>query len=331
MQTDRPSSGSGHWAGLQEKTSIAGIRLMLFIEKTFGHLPFTIVLGPVLLFYWLSDARLRRVSLDWLSTVNRYRPFLKGTPGWIDGLRHLTRFADTILDKFLASAGRLDCRSLSVENDTPFKNDPPDRGAIILTSHVGCQELLSAVSGEFTRHDIVVLQHTAHARQFHELLSQAGIQCARIHWIEVTSITPATAMDLADRVEAGAYVVIAGDRIPVGSQKAQTTVTLMGREARLPTGGALLALLLHCPLRMMTSTRNPTGKNLPRYRVRFESIDESPRAARGERERWLREAMQTYAAHLEKELLRSPYDWFNFFDFWARSENETSASRGARH
>ncbi|EJX04674.1 glycosyl transferase, group 2 family protein [gut metagenome] len=294
--------------------------MLLWIEKTAGRLPFTCVLGPVLLFYWLSDARLRRVSLDWLSSVNRYQPFLEKKPGWIEGLRHLARFADTILDKFLASTGRLQSDALSVENDASFRHDPSDRGAVVLTSHVGCQELLSAVSGQFTRHEIVVLQHTAHAKNFHTLLNKAGIHRSAIHWIEVSTITPATAMDLAERVEAGAYIIIAGDRVPVGSQKGRTTVTLMGRPAYLPTGGALLALLLHCPLRMMTTTRNPPGKGLPRYRVRFESIDESPSADRKERAQWLQKAMQTYASALEKELLRSPYDWFNFFDFWADTD-----------
>lgn len=316
-----PKRDKAHWARLNEKTSIAGIRLMLAIEKTLGHTPFTIVLAPVLLFYWLSDARLRRVSLEWLATVNRHAPFLiKSRPGQIEGLRHLTRFADTILDKFLASAGRLDDKSLTVENDAMFREDAPNAGAIILTSHAGCQELLSAVSGDFTRHEIVVLQHTAHAREFQELLEKAGIRRGTIRWIEVTDITPGTAMELADRVENGAYLIVAGDRVPVGSDKGRTSVTFMGREAELPTGGALLALLMHCPLRMMTATRNPTGLGLPRYRVRFESIDESPRAARGHRDEWLQKAMQTYASHLEAEIAKSPYDWFNFFDFWKKTE-----------
>ncbi len=311
---------AAHWARINEKTSIAGIKFLLAVEKAFGHTPFTVVLGPVLLFYWLSDARLRRVSLDWLSTVNRHSPFLPKPPGHWEGLRHLTRFADTILDKFLASAGRLDEKSLTVENDRMFREDAAEQGAIILTSHAGCQELLSAVSGNFTSHEIVVLQHTAHAREFQELLDKAGIYRGRIRWIEVTGISPATAMDLAERVDAGAYVIIAGDRVPVGSDKGRTSVSFMGREALLPTGGALLSLLLHCPLRMMTATRNPVGEGLPRYRVRFESIDEAPRAARGKREEWLQNAMQTYASHLEAELVKSPYDWFNFFDFW---KNET--------
>ena len=315
-----PQRDRTHWARFNEKTSIAGIRLMLAIEKTLGHTPFTIVLGPVLLFYWLSDARLRRVSLEWLETVNRHAPFLKKRPGHIDGLRHLTRFADTILDKFLASAGRLDEKSLTVENDAIFRQDAPTSGAVILTSHAGCQELLSAVSGDFTRHDIVVLQHTAHARQFQALLEKAGIRRGTIRWIEVTDITPGTAMELADRVDKGAYLIVAGDRVPVGSDKGRTTVSFMGREAELPTGGALLALLMHCPLRMMTATRNPTGEGLPRYRVRFESIDESPRAARGHRDDWLRNAMQTYATYLEADIAKSPYDWFNFFDFWKKTD-----------
>ncbi len=305
-----------HWAQIGECTSVWGIRFLLGIYRLFGRMPFTVVLGPVLLFYWLSNAGLRRASLTWLTRVNDARPFCRGTPGTREGLTHLMRFAETILDKFLASAGQLGPESLTVENGGIFHADAPDQGAVILTSHTGCQELLSAASAFSTTHPIVVLQHTAHAEKFNALLEKAAGASAKLTFFEVSAITPATAMALSELSEKGAYIVIAGDRVPIGSEKATALVPFFGHPAAFPTGGALLALLFHCPLRMMTATRDGRKGRAPHYRVRFHSIDEHPSAPRGKRDAWLENAVWLYAAELQSELSRSPYDWFNFFDFW---------------
>ena len=311
-----------HWASLGERTSSAGIRLLLFVHRVFGRMPFTVVLGPVLLFYWLSSPALRRASLTWLTRVEETAGCFGRKPGTREGLTHLMRFGETILDKFLAASGKLGLDAVRRDGDAPFRADPPDRGAVILTSHSGCQELLSVSAGEATEHPIVILQHTKHAREFNALLERAGLSPLRADIVEVSAITPGTAMMLADRIAQGAYVVIAGDRVPIGSDQATAEAVFFGRKADFPTGGALLALLFHCPLRMMVSTRDGRVNGEPRYRVHFASLDESPSASRRERAKWLADMAQRYASELERELTRSPYDWFNFYDFWKDDDAE---------
>ncbi|MGN1149647.1 MAG: hypothetical protein ACI4SY_02960, partial [Sutterella sp.] len=246
-------------------------------------MPFTVVLGPVLLFYWLSSPALRRASLTWLRRVEESTGYFGRTPGTREGLTHLMRFGETILDKFLAASGKLGFEAVRRDRDGPFLADPPERGAVILTSHSGCQELLSVSAGKATAHPIVILQHTRHAREFNALLERAGLSPLRADIVEVSAITPGTAMMLADRVATGAYVVIAGDRVPIGSNQATAEADFFGHRANFPTGGALLALLFHCPLRMMVSTRQGRENGAPRYRVHFASLDESPSASRPER------------------------------------------------
>lgn len=315
-------TGRRHWASLGERTSATGIRLLLFVHRVFGRLPFTIVLGPVLLFYWLSSPALRRASLTWLGRVEETTGFFGRKPGMREGLAHLMRFGETILDKFLAASGKLGLEAVLRDGDAPFRADRPEQGAVILTSHSGCQELLSVSAGEATAHPIVILQHTKHAREFNRLLERAGLSPLRAEIVEVSAITPGTAIMLADRIAAGAYVVIAGDRVPIGSDQATAEADFFGRKADFPTGGALLALLFRCPLRMMVSTRAGREHGEPRYRVHFASLDESPAASRRERAAWLAAMAQRYACELERELSRSPYDWFNFYDFWKDADAE---------
>ena len=239
-----------HWSAIGEKTSTAGIRILLFIAANLGAAPFRLALAPVLLFYWLTNARLRRDLLDYQRRIARRlaeRPFpirdaraeaLLLKPGLRSALAHLGRFAGTILDKIIAASGSdLPKRRLflDVSGNDLFKADSPSQGAVILTSHAGCQELLSREAGLYTGHPLVILEHTGHARRFNRILERAGrrsdseaatADSAREHaahahceFFEVASLSPALAVALAERVERGAYLILAGDRTPLGSEK----------------------------------------------------------------------------------------------------------------
>ena len=60
-----------HWSAIGEKTSTAGIRILVFIAANLGAAPFRLALAPVLLFYWLTNARLRRDLLDYQRRIAR--------------------------------------------------------------------------------------------------------------------------------------------------------------------------------------------------------------------------------------------------------------------
>jgi predicted LPLAT superfamily acyltransferase len=49
-------------------------------------------------------------------------------------------------------------------------------------------------------------------------------------------------------------------------------------------------------------------------------------AAAGERDAAIRAAMQRYVSTLEALCREAPYNWFNFYDFWADAETPTSSS-----
>lgn len=167
----------------------------------------------------------------------------------------------------------------------------------------------------FTEHEIVILQHTAHARKFNDLLAKAGAKPPQATFFEIgETLSPALVMELSERASKGAYIILAGDRVPMGSDAA-ASVSFLGDPARFPTGGALLSLLLGIPLRMMVCTRPDLKER--RYRVCFYSLCEKPpRVRRAARDAWLASMAALYAGSLEAELLRSPLDWANYFDFW---------------
>lgn len=303
-----------HWAQIRESTSIAGIRFLLGTYRLMGRGPFRLLLVCILLYYWVRKPLWRQSITKFHRHVSKKEKISFRTQ-----FTHMMRFGETILDKFLAASGELHAKDLYVENADIFHNDSAQQGAILLTSHMGCQELLGVASLTHTPHPIVVLQATHHAKDFQKLLQKAGLAKSHLHFLEIHVFTPQTAMRLDDWVQKGAYIVIAGDRTPVQHSSATMEHVFLDDLATWPTGGAYLAMVLHVPLRMMTCTRTECP-NMPRYRVRFVEISSQKLVSRAQRTLYLQDALATYVRRLENEVRQHPYDWFNFFSFWKESQ-----------
>ena len=110
-----------------------------------------------------------------------------------------------------------------------------------------------------------------------------------------------------------AWVVIAGDRTPVGGHGRVSHVPFLGQRAPLPQGPWVLAALLGCPVRLLFCLR--TGAN---WEVAIEPFAERVVLARGDRQAMVDGYVARYAQRLEWWARRDPLQWYNFFDFWAQ-------------
>jgi predicted LPLAT superfamily acyltransferase len=117
-------------------------------------------------------------------------------------------------------------------------------------------------------------------------------------------------LNIADRLDHGAFVGVLGDRT-LGREPVQA-VTLLGERAYLPTGPMRAAAILRCPVYFMAGlyrTRN-------NYHVVFERIADFSTTPAGARSAAVSAAIERYAAVLEQYCRTDPYNWFNFHDFW---------------
>jgi predicted LPLAT superfamily acyltransferase len=312
-----------HWASLNENTFVFGIRLLFWIYRILGRLPFRMCLYPVVLFYWISNARAAQASKDYLRQLQAVHNSFDREVSWRDSMRHFMAFAETILDKLLAVTGAIDPKSVRVagEGEPLLKAQlATGRGAVIVTGHIGCVELCR-LSGE--RHEGVrlnVLVHTQHAERFNRVLKSLNPH-NEIHLIQVTEVTPATAMMLSERVERGEIVAMAGDRVPVvsGSERQiQATVPAMflGREAQFPIGPYVLASLFKCPLFAIACVKEKDATGAQSYVLRVDRLAEFVGISRKNRSEVFGLQAQSFTKWLESVLVRSPLSWFNFFPFW---------------
>ncbi|HEY4317445.1 MAG TPA: acyltransferase [Herbaspirillum sp.] len=329
-----------HWAQINESSFVGGMKLLFAIYRIFGRWPFRLVLYPVIAWYVLARPAARRASLDFLRQLRQYRAGSAGQAGigtagagigvradWFGVMRHFASFGESILDKMSVWGGLFDMHSVKqVDRELLAADIAAGRGGLLICTHLGNLELCRVVSRQSAKMKLTVLVHTKHARAFNKMLAQLAPDSA-LNLMQVTEMSPATAIELRERVAQGEFVVIAGDRIPVSASPRVSFAPFLGRAAPFPVGPYVLASLLQCPVYLMFSRRTRKGAQL-----NFERFRDRIVLPRNSRQAVFDTLTAAYAQRLQHYCLRSPLQWFNFYDFWLMPEAAAdTASPKAHH
>ena len=306
---------SHHWARIGERGTLAGMTLMVTIQRHLGHWPFRIALWPVMLWYFLVHGTARRASQEYLQRLypDLYqRPFAR----WWLSYRHFLTFGEALMDKVAAWSGDISDERLTGSGIGNFTAAiEGGRGGLILVAHHGNLDVVSSLTERHPGLKLTVLMHTRNARKFNAMLERiTGRLRPRI--LEVSEITPATAQTLAECINAGGYVVIAADRVPLSDGRTQD-LKFLGHEARFPEGPFRLAALLRCPLYTLACVRDKHH-----FQIDFDLFDDTHELPRRQRESWITHAMQHYADYLARRVRHHPLQWFNFYPFWANDTRQ---------
>jgi len=315
-----------HWASINELSFVTGMRLLFWIYRVFGRWPFRCVLYPVLLWYVLSQPLPRRASMDYLRRVKFFTEVKTG----MSGVRqHFASFAETILDKMLLWGGLFKLDHVEYFGAEPINQlIAQKRGALLICSHFGNLELCRVLSRQHRKMRLTILVHTKHARAFNQMLAALDPH-SQLNLMQVTEMTPATAMLLLEKIEQGEFIVIAGDRVPVASHPRIAIADFLGAPAAFPIGPYVLASILQCPTYLLFSLQQSRqGGQRKHAEIHFELLRESIRLPRKGRDEALQPLVADYAARLQHYCMRAPLQWFNFYDFWHLPKLDThDASR----
>lgn len=299
------TSRKTHWANVGEAGFVLGMRVLLFIHRVFGRWPFRVALAPVVFYYLLKTRIARDSSYEYFRRLGL-------EPGLGRSFRHITSFAETLLDKALAVSGRYPFTQLHFSGrEVMLESMAQNRGGVLVTAHMGCLEVTRLAAERKNGPRLNVLVHTKRAEQFNAMLERMDPD-TQVKLIQVTDVAPSTAALLAQKVDAGEFVVLAADRVPVSDASGRTVaVDFLGAPAHFPIGPWVLANALKCQVIFFTTVHEGDS-----YRVTFERLAERIELPRGRREEALEAYVSLYAKKLEEICRASPYDWFNFFPFW---------------
>ncbi|MCL2075611.1 MAG: acyltransferase [Betaproteobacteria bacterium] len=304
-----------HWAKIQEAGSLAGMRFLLSVYRIFGRWPFRFFLFFVLLWFYARRRAAREASRDYLRRLRGFSNGATPLPTRLNVFRHFLAFSEIALDKLLA-VGAVnppeDYRLDGLEHIDSLLAQK--RGAVLVTAHLGNTDLCRKLGEHYVDARITVLAHTKNAVRFNRLLKECNSEYD-VDLIQVTDINIGTAILLAERVESGGLIVIAGDRVPVGDSAATVRVPFLGAEASFPISPYVLAAALQCPLLAIFGVRRLDG-----FVVILRPIAESVLLPRRARSAAVVPYAAAFAELLEAECLKAPFQWSNFYQFWALPE-----------
>lgn len=298
------------WANTAERGAFAGLWFTATVYRLLGRAATMVLIGPLVLYFFLTGKRQREASLDWLRRARAHGADI-GAVTWRTALKHQLTFAGGALDRFSAWLGDIGPDKVDGLDDPEFqaaRHDP--RGAVVLSAHLGVPEVMRAIATLGDRRGVNILAHSANAAKFAELMARmAPMSSVRI--IEVTDLGLAAAMTLAASMEKGDWAVILADRIAPGGKSPSVWAPFLGQDAPFPAGPFILASALKCPVYTLFSVRQKG-----RYRVTLTRFSERLDFPRKDREAALQGTVNRFAAVLQEQALANPFQWFNFYDFW---------------
>ncbi|WP_448665429.1 glycosyltransferase family 2 protein [Serratia plymuthica] len=311
----RKPARSLHWSATEERHGLWGIRLMLQVYRLFGRRAFQLLLYPVIGYFWLTGHAQREASRDYLQRLRQFaQDRQQALPAPLNSFRHFMRFGDAMLDKLASWRGEL--HDIQLVDRAGFERQiASGQGTLILASHLGDIESCRALGELDASVKVNALVFTEHAERFNQVMKEVNPR-ANLNLIQITSLGPETAMRLQDKLNAGEWVAIVGDRTSAGKhQRGERPRVVwshfLGKPAPFPQGPFVLAAALRCPIFLMFGLKQQGRLNL--Y---FEPFADPLLLPRGQRHQALQQAVDNYAARLEHYCLLAPLDWFNFFDFW---------------
>lgn len=291
------------WLTRPERGALWGIQFMFRLATLFGRMPASLFVRLIAAWYLVFDRASREASRAWLSVVFE-RP---ATTREI--YKHLLTFSQVTLDRIFLLQEKYEQFEITYTGDhylAALKES--QTGALLLGAHLGSFEAMRA-GGQRDVLDIHIMGNFSNARMINALFEQLNPDL-NTRVIDVGEDALSGTLQAKERIEEGAMVGILADR--VRGEERSVEVSFFGRPTRLPAGPFLIASMMRCPIYLVFGLYEAPN----RYDLFCEPFVEELTFSRRERMKQVQAVAQKYANAVERYARKSPYCWFNFYDFW---------------
>ncbi|MEM7169032.1 MAG: lipid A biosynthesis acyltransferase [Pseudomonadota bacterium] len=291
-----------HWLSQPERGSKFLVRFIAWVGLRLGRPVGRLLLYPIAGYFLLTGRAARNSSRAYLETL------LGESVGLGQTFQHVLVFSQVTLDRIFFLTGQLGRFDIKVKGRRTIDELIEKReGCLLLGAHMGSFEALRAL-GTFKRQlPIKILMYPQNSERILEVLRTLNPEMAS----QVIQLGQTNTMIWAKQhVEEGGLLGLLGDRRVAGDKT--FTVPFLGQETDLPAGPFLLASALKVQVIFFVCLYK--GGN--RYEIHLERLGDGVSPDRQNREADLKKSVERYAQRLEAFCRESPYNWFNFFDFW---------------
>jgi predicted LPLAT superfamily acyltransferase len=300
---------SVEWKRRREGGGWFAIWLIRGIGRYGGRPLARVLLYPITLYFLLRRGGERRDSRTYLTRA-------LGRPATLrDVARHVHTFAATILDRVFLLAGQTHRFDVTLSGlDGVHAQLDQGRGVLLFGSHLGSFEVLRVVARQRPEYKIRVVLDKAHSPHLTRLLDALDPAMAA-NVIDGSQDGPSIMLAIQQAAEQGALVALLVDRAQPGHPTVEAP--FLGAPAEFPSAPWLIAAVLKVPITLAFGLYR--GGN--RYDLVFETFSDGLDIPRRERAAAIPALIRRYVARLEHYVRSAPYNWFNFYDFWERSDD----------
>ena len=304
------SHKKNHWAHKKERGSVAGVYFFVYTYKIIGSIGCKLIMLPVLLYFYLFNPSARKNLALYLDKISKYPEVDVKVSQW-NVFKIIINFGFGIVDKLSAWTGKITIKHLNTVHDTDFRAcEKEGKGGLLLISHLGNFEICRVASEERSSAKLNVFMHTKNSQKFSKVIKSLNSKYD-ISIIQGDELNLTTVMVLKEKIDAGEFIVIAGDRIPVKNSNGTQEVSFLGSKAQFPIGPFVLAKVLECPIITLYCL-----KNKKKYDVYFDLLIEQISFNRKNRHQVLQQSLEKYVSNLEFYAQKAPLQWYNFHNFW---------------
>jgi predicted LPLAT superfamily acyltransferase len=290
------------WLEQRERANNAALKFLVWLALGLGRPAGRLLLYPVCLYFLVFSVKGRAASRQYLGKV------LNRPPRVADLFRHYYGFATVALDRMFMLRNRFAQFDVRVHGkDILEQARARGEPCFLLGAHFGSFEALHAF-GEEHNLKVTMIMFEQGNRNMNTLARAINPDLDR-SVIGMGSLD--SMIKVQQRLERGEWVGMLGDRRIHDS--GAVSVPFLGQSAALPTAPFRIAAMVGRPVVLMVALY--CGGN--RYDLHFEHLADMPTLDRGRRDALVRECAARYAQRLEHYCRLAPYNWFNFYDFWA--------------
>jgi predicted LPLAT superfamily acyltransferase len=311
MKVEGGTAAPTAWARQRERSSLWQLRVMRWIAVTAGRRAARLMLHPIVCCFCLGRTT-RQHSARYLSRV------LGRSATWGDVYAHLFTFAATVLDRVYLLQERFDEFEFAASGaETVHERLAEGRGVLAFGAHLGSFEALRMIGHERGL-PVAMIMYEDNARLINETLAALAPR-AQMHTIGLGRVDAMLA--IRRWLDDGGMAGLLADRTLPGNSQRSKAVALpfLGAPAVFSDGPFRLAAMLRQKVVFMAGLYRGGRK----YDLRFIEIADfgivpgAEMAGTGARDLAIRAALERYVATLEALCREAPYNWFNFYDFWA--------------
>lgn len=312
-----------HWSQKKEAVSTSrGLHILMVLSRYVPYFVVKLVVIPVALFYFIfyKDGRIHsREFLTRVRAVSKQKN--------LSVLTHFTSFALNLVERMQSWSGRFPFKNIEFQDDDIqqlISHLEARQGALLICSHLGNAELLRAMAeldktGVSRKVPVISIVDFSVSPHFFQMIKDINSE-SMLHIVSAKDIGLDTVIILQQHIESGGLVVIAGDRTSGTTINSYLTLPFLNEPAAFAMGPFVLAQIMGVPCYSVFGLRRPDLSLFPKYKMYVQRLEIPQKTSRSERMKGVEQIAQQFVLKLESLCLQYPYQWYNFYNFWAKPD-----------